>query len=58
MIHEAICFLAGWNFACLTCWVLARKLVKLPTHDGTICFDPFRTMPDTPKASLLERCRR
>jgi hypothetical protein len=57
VIHEAVCFLAGWNAACLLCYFLARKLVKPPIRIGKICFDPFQTMPDVPKASLLERCR-
>lgn len=58
ILHEAVCFLAGWNLACITCYFFARKLVKLPVRDGTICFDPFQTLPETPRRELVERCRR
>jgi hypothetical protein len=58
-LHEAVCFLTGWNLACVLCYFLAKPLTRRSSDRiGKIYFDPFETMPDTPKDSLLDRCRR
>jgi hypothetical protein len=52
--------LAGWILGCLTTYVATRNLIRRPKHDTTakVYFDMFATMPDTPRAELLEQSRR
>jgi hypothetical protein len=57
-LHEAICLIAGWNFASVAAYFYTHKLVSPPKRTGKVYFDPFQTMPDTPRSELLARCRR
>lgn len=58
ILHEAVCFLAGWNAACLVSYFMVRNLVERPTtRTGKVYFDPHQTLPETPIKALLDRCR-